>query len=284
MTSRIDIRSIVPNNSLNVWLENSRQLSAERDNFRNILSSVSQHSVSSVFSPDTLSLGEFSSPYQTYSVNAVQQNKSTSTSPGVPGSLWVCWGFSNVARICISNLLSVKLGDYSRLPSGVYTDGGKWLSECERSFLQDFHTRILSVMQSQESRKAAMEGDDEINAIIARFAGEPLGYESFYAMMQEIWETGLFTREEFTLLRRAGVLGLTIEDIRLWQASKDGESEECDEITFSIPDLEELFLNTLDEHYTKLAEQSDSRDNNYEDGRVITTNKTNFYMMKGKHQ
>jgi len=209
-------------------------------------------SASTVFCRDILSLGNTAPQYQTYSVTAIQQSN----------KYWEYYPFGSVARICMSQLFLVFLGDDSLIPDGSGVQRRE-LYEEEWEFLQAFHERILKNMHSNESAQEATEraeGDNEvaddeiIDTIIAKYTNEPIGHELFWDMMQELSDTGLFTKQELSILRGAGRMGIRVEEARLHLEFIDFVHKNGDK-NLSVPDLYELFMEELEKRDKEITSQ-----------------------------
>jgi hypothetical protein len=214
-------------------------------------------SINPVFNRDSLSLGTIAPQYQNYSAPITQNGKQS----------WEGRPFGSVARISMPQLLPIVLGDYSFLPEGCDPPSAN-LTDERREFLLSFHERILTVTSSDESIKEArdlgtsgkeLSDDEQINAIIAKYAQEPLGHELYDMMMQELWDTKLFDFDEWQTLKVAARMGIQNEEVRLFLEFQDFVKKNEDR-NLSVPDLYDLFMKELEKRESELAQQREITD------------------------
>jgi hypothetical protein len=203
-----------------------------------------------VFNRDSLSLGNVAPQYQNYAAPITQNAQKG----------WEVRPFGSVARISMSQLLSVILGDCTYLPECCDPPADN-LSEEKREFLQSFHARILAVTDFGKSlqdtidlgeRGEELSDDEKINTIIAKYANEPIGHALFDSMMQELLDSRLFNFEDLRILHIAGRMGLITEEYRLHHEF-EGFVKKNEGKNISIPDLYDLFMEELEKRDEQLS-------------------------------
>ena len=262
-------------------------------------SPVKNPAINSAFRQDSVSLGNTASPFQTYlsgakfsSARADNLNLGNVTSrfhvnisniqrPDVPTGYPV-WP-ENVT-LSLSDILAIELGtapaprgflllcwsSESSTPSGIRMKRIRQsFTDDEMEFLRYFQSRIEAVKQLCPSERDALirdmdnlTKDEKFDAILAKYAGEPITETQFIEMLIKLEDLGAISSDSFSILIRAQGTGFTAEAFRLfyemgglpWTFEAECTCEyECTCECFI--DLDELFLKELDRHDSELARQ-----------------------------
>ena len=202
-----------------------------------------------VFQKDAVSFGNVLSPYETYSAApAAQANNAELSDTGLTqGEL------EKRTRVWMFDLFCYAFGETQLIPEGASVE--MELNDEEIAFLRSFHSRILAIMDSEGSLNMALaladsseelSPDEQINAIIAKYCVEPIGYDQVLSLHRELAATGLFEDWQISLIETIGHIGIRLGSYRIRQELLDTIHKSDKD--YSVADLEELFLSVLENH------------------------------------
>lgn len=144
----------------------------------------------------------------------------------------------------------------------------------EIEFLRYFQSRIETIAQLDPGERDALirnrdnlTKDEKFDAILAKYAGEPITEIQFLEMLIKLEKLGAICTDSFRILQIATGTGFSAERFRLayergflpWTFDAEcGCEYECE--CEYVVDLDELFLKELDRHHEELERLREIRD------------------------